>query len=73
LFTGAYASFRSRHAYQALKRGDLVEVLPHLQVPNKVEMALFYPHRTGLAPRVRVLVDFLLQALASTETLHQPG
>lgn len=61
------------HAYQALKRGDLIEVLPHLQVPNEVEMALFYPHRTGLAPRVRVLVDFLLQALASTETLHQRG
>jgi hypothetical protein len=27
-------------------------------------MALFYPHRAGLAPRVRVLVDFLLAEFA---------
>ena len=48
------------HASDALARGDLVEVLPKLHVSGDASMALFYPHRAGLAPRVRVLVDFLL-------------
>ncbi|MBS7809197.1 LysR family transcriptional regulator [Variovorax sp. PCZ-1] len=49
------------HASEALARGDLVEVLPKLHVGGDASMALFYPHRAGLAPRVRVLVDFLLE------------
>jgi DNA-binding transcriptional LysR family regulator len=48
------------HASEALARGDLVEVLPKLHVSGDASMALFYPHRAGLAPRVRVFVDFLL-------------
>jgi DNA-binding transcriptional LysR family regulator len=48
------------HAKEALARGDLVEVLPKLHVGGDASMALFYPHRAGLAPRVRVFVDFLL-------------
>ena len=58
------------HAYAALQRGDLVEVLPRQEVPNEATMSLFYPHRAGLAPRVRVLVDFLLAQLAKDESLH---
>ena len=58
------------HAYAALRRGDLVEVLPRQQVPNEASMAIFYPHRAGLAPRVRVLVDFLLAQFAKDESLQ---
>jgi hypothetical protein len=36
-------------------------------------MTLFYPHRSGLAPRVRVLVAHLLQAFASEPSLHLRG
>jgi DNA-binding transcriptional LysR family regulator len=58
------------HAHAALQRGDLVEVLPRQQVPNDAGMAIFYPHRAGIAPRVRVLVDFLLAQFAKDESLH---
>jgi DNA-binding transcriptional LysR family regulator len=61
------------HAYDALIRGDLVEVLPHLHVPNDASMSVFYPHRAGLAPRVRVLVDFLLATFAENESLQGIG
>jgi DNA-binding transcriptional LysR family regulator len=61
------------HAYDALRRGDLVEVLARQHVPNEASMSVFYPHRAGLAPRVRVLVDFLLAAFAEDESLHGVG
>ncbi len=61
------------HAYDALIRGDLVEVLPHLHVPNEASMSVFYPHRAGLAPRVRVLVDFLLATFAENKSLQGIG
>jgi DNA-binding transcriptional LysR family regulator len=57
------------HASEALARGDLVEVLPKLHVSGDASMALFYPHRAGLAPRVRVLVDFLLGQFKEMPTL----
>jgi DNA-binding transcriptional LysR family regulator len=56
------------HAYSALQRGDLVEVLARQHERGNASMALFYPHRAGLAPRVRVLVDFVLQRL-----VKEPG
>lgn len=55
------ARIARHHAHEALARGELVEVLPRLHMPGEASMALFYPHRAGLAPRVRVVVDFLLQ------------
>jgi DNA-binding transcriptional LysR family regulator len=58
------------HAHAALQRGDLVEVLPRQQVPNEASMAIFYPHRARLAPRVRVLVDFLIAQFAKDESLQ---
>jgi len=58
------------HAHAALQRGDLVEVLPRQQVPSEASMAIFYPHRAGLAPRVRVLVDFLIVQFAKDESLQ---
>lgn len=58
------------HAHAPLQRGDLVEVLPRQQVPNEAGMAIFYPHRAGLAPRVRVLVEFLIVQFAKEESLQ---
>ncbi len=57
------------HAYEALQRGDLVEILPRQHVPGDASMAMFYPHRAGLAPRVRVLVDFLMVHLVKNAAL----
>lgn len=54
------------HASEALARGDLVELLPKLHVGGEASMAMFYPHRAGLAPRVRVLVDYLMAQFALT-------
>jgi DNA-binding transcriptional LysR family regulator len=64
------ARMGSHHAFEALQRGDLVEVLAHQHLPGDASMAMFYPHRAGLAPRVRVLVDFLMLHFAECETLH---
>ncbi len=51
------------HARESLARGDLVQVLPKLHDGGDASMAMFYPHRAGLAPRVRVLVDYLMAKL----------
>jgi DNA-binding transcriptional LysR family regulator len=58
------------HAHEALQRGDLVEVLARQHVPGDASMAMFYPHRAGLAPRVRVLVDFLMAQFVGIAALH---
>jgi DNA-binding transcriptional LysR family regulator len=59
-----------QHAFWALQRGDLVEVLPRQHQRGDASMAMFYPHRAGLAPRVRVLVDFLFNNLAKNKALQ---
>ena len=48
------------HAFEALQSGKLVEVLAASHVPGDSSMNIFFPHRDGLAPRVRACVDFLL-------------
>lgn len=58
------------HAHDALQSGDLVEVLPRQHVAGDASMSIFYPHRAGLAPRVRVLVDFLLKYLTKNPALQ---
>lgn len=58
------------HAFEALERGDLVEVLARQHDSGAASMAMFYPHRAGLAPRVRVLVDFVLAQLAQNAALQ---
>lgn len=58
------------HAHRALQCGDLVEVLPRQHITSEATMSVFYPHRAGLAPRVRVLVDFLLAQFAKDESLQ---
>ena len=51
------------HAWQALSRGQLQPLLKHQHVPGEVPLSVFYPHRSGLAPRVRAVVDHLVTAL----------
>ena len=58
------------HAFEALQSGDLVEVLPRQHESGDASMAMFYPHRVGMAPRVRVLVDFLFNNLAKNKGLQ---
>jgi DNA-binding transcriptional LysR family regulator len=58
------------HASEALARGDLVELLAGQHVAGEASMTMFYPHRAGLAPRVRVLVDFLLEGFAADASLQ---
>jgi DNA-binding transcriptional LysR family regulator len=58
------------HAFDALQRGELVEVLPRQHHSADANMTMFYPHRTGLAPRVRVLVDFLMAGLQRVPALQ---
>lgn len=60
------------HAHAALQRGDLVEVLVDQLVPADATMAIFYPHHVGLAPRVRVLIDYLMAWFAQQESLQAP-
>jgi DNA-binding transcriptional LysR family regulator len=64
------ARMGSHHAFEALQRGDLVEVLARQHLPGDASMAMFYPHRAGLAPRVRVVVDFLMPYFAKCTALH---
>jgi DNA-binding transcriptional LysR family regulator len=58
------------HVAPALERGDLVEVLPRQHDSGTASMSIFYPHRAGLAPRVRVLVDFVVAQLAQNAALQ---
>jgi hypothetical protein len=39
-------------------------------MPTDATMALFYPHHVGVAPRVRVLIDYLMAWFAQQESLH---
>ncbi|RUO72605.1 LysR family transcriptional regulator [Pseudidiomarina sediminum] len=44
---------------EALQTGQLQRVLPHWHLPMGI-MHLVYPHRRGLLPAVRVLIDYLV-------------
>ncbi|MBY6062805.1 LysR family transcriptional regulator [Pseudidiomarina sediminum] len=44
---------------EALQTGQLQRVLPHWHLPVGI-MHLVYPHRRGLLPAVRVLIDYLV-------------
>lgn len=58
------------HAWAYLKSGSLKVVLAKVHHSGTRTMALQYPHRALVAPRVRVTVDFLLKELAEVEALH---
>lgn len=52
------------HAHDALARGQLVELLARTHEVGDARVAMFYPHRAGLAPRVRVWVEFMMAQFA---------
>lgn len=60
------------HAWQHLQAGRLKVLLSDSHHPGSFEMALQYPHRALVAPRVRVTVEYLLQFFATLEELHVP-
>lgn len=57
------------HAWQLIQSGALKVVLPKLHEPSAAEIALHYPHRALLAPRVKATVDFLLKTLKANPAL----
>ncbi len=62
------AQLAQHHALEALRTGALVPVLQHQHVASPFDISIFYPHRSGLAPRVRVVVDMLVAALQAVQT-----
>ncbi len=58
------------HAHAALVSGQVVEVLAKHHASDDSAMSLFYPHRQGLAPRVRCLIDHLMNGLQSSAALQ---
>src|SRR6185436_12622239 len=57
-------------AWPLLKSGELKALLVDEHVAGDRELALHYPHRALVAPRVRATVDHLVAQLASSEALH---
>jgi hypothetical protein len=55
-----------------LKKGRLKVLLAAQHHSGPREVALQYPHRALIAPRVRATVDYLLEGLAKIEALHVP-
>lgn len=60
------------HAWKHLLTGDLKVLLLDSHHPGSFEMTLQYPHRALVAPRVRVTVEYLLDAFSRIEALHVP-
>ncbi|WP_349606082.1 LysR substrate-binding domain-containing protein [Cupriavidus sp. DF5525] len=60
------------HAWRHLLTGELKVLLLNAHHPGSFEMTLQYPHRALMAPRVRVTVEYLLEAFAKLEELHVP-
>jgi DNA-binding transcriptional LysR family regulator len=58
------------HAWAHLRAGELKIVLPRAHHDGARLLALQYPHRALVAPRVRVTVDFILASLACEDALH---
>ena len=60
----------AHHAWRHLQSGKLKSLLGRHHESGKLAMALQYPHRALMAPRVRVTIDWLLAELAKNESLH---
>ncbi|BEV70843.1 MULTISPECIES: LysR family transcriptional regulator [unclassified Paludibacterium] len=58
------------HAWHHLQTGRLKVLLLKAHHPGQFEMTLQYPHRALVAPRVKVTVEYLLEAFARREELH---
>jgi DNA-binding transcriptional LysR family regulator len=61
------------HAADALANGKLVSVLQKQHVSRSIDMAIFYPHRDGIAPRVKEVVRLLAQELNAETVLGLPA
>ncbi|RMQ47780.1 Transcription regulator protein [Pseudomonas cichorii] len=59
-------------AWDDLVAGRLKIVMYRQHRPALYEMVIQYPHRALIAPRVRVVVDYLLEAFAASKALHVP-
>jgi DNA-binding transcriptional LysR family regulator len=57
------------HAWGDIERGALKIILPQQHVSTALEVAVFYPHRSGLAVRVRAVLDLLMAHLRRDATL----
>jgi DNA-binding transcriptional LysR family regulator len=64
------ARVSTHFAWPHLKAGRLKVVLHSQTDPGKREMSLHYAHRQHLAPRIRAVVDFLLEAFAQDASLQ---
>ncbi|MEH6647691.1 LysR family transcriptional regulator [Sulfitobacter sp.] len=53
-------------AYQELRDGTLVRVLPDYQMADNSALWLVYPKTNVLSPKVRVFMDFLLERLGKS-------
>ena len=62
------AQMAQHHALEALRSGALLTLLKHQHVSRPFDISIFYPHRSGLASRVRVVVDQLLTGLQAAQT-----
>ncbi len=58
-------------AYQELKRGDLVEVLPEFPLVSDTSIWAVYPSSRLLAPKVRLFVDYLVERFAGVPYWEQ--
>lgn len=66
------ANLGVHHAWKHLLTGELKVLLLEFNHPGSFEMTLQYPHRALMAPRVRVTVEYLLEAFGGFEELHVP-
>lgn len=57
------AQIAEHHAGAALRSGALIPVLRAQYLATPVDISIFYPHRVGLAARVRQVVELLLAGL----------
>lgn len=60
------------HVWRHLRAGALKVVLNDYHHPGSYEMVLQYPHRALIAPRVHVIVNYLLDEFSRDESLHVP-
>lgn len=58
------------HAIEALRAQRLKVILPRAFQSTKREMAIQYPHRQWIAPRVKAVVSLLLDSFAANTDLH---
>lgn len=64
------AQLGAHHAWRLLREGKLRVLLAGHHESGRLSMALQYPHRALMAPRVRATVDHLLAGFAQVEALH---